>query len=326
MNSPNSRMVDDVLNGMGNEVEAEQLARWFATDEGQSYLSERIDKEYDMMNEDGLSDFHSIPSEKMYHSICKNISRTTLRRKIIRRTAILLPVAAFIALLFYFNTQVSLFGEEDYQDVYVAKGEQLQVAFQDGTRVYLYPNSHLRYPIKFGLTERKVYLEGEGYFVVTKNPKRPFVVDLGKASVCVTGTSFHVQAYASGQHILVGLDEGKVHLLCGEQRYLLHPGEDLVFDKKDNSCIIHRHQGESALTQWRNRQISFSNAPLKEVLAVLNLNYDAHFEVTDTVAYHYNYTFLVRKASLEEVLKTMEIISPVCFMRGDTVQVTVKHQ
>lgn len=72
----------------------------------------------------------------------------------------------------------------------------MQIAFQDGTRVYLYPGSRLCYPDKFGLTERRVTLDGEAYFEVSKNSHRPFIVDLDKASIRVTGTSFHLQAYA----------------------------------------------------------------------------------------------------------------------------------
>ena len=151
----------------------------------------------------------------------------------------MVPDAAVIAILLYLNTQVSLFEPPFYQDIYVAKGERMQIAFQDGTRVYLYPGSRLCYPDKFGLTERRVTLDGEAYFEVSKNSHRPFIVDLDKASIRVTGTSFHLQAYACEPDITVELDEGQVDLLYGDrQAYSLRPGESLIYNKVKNACIL----------------------------------------------------------------------------------------
>ena len=44
------------------------------------------------------------------------------------------------------------------------------MAFQDGSKVFLNSDTKLKYPRKFGLGNRCVYLEGEGYFIVEKNP------------------------------------------------------------------------------------------------------------------------------------------------------------
>lgn len=316
--------VNRVLAGKGDVAEARRVSQWLATAEGQVYLSARMDEDFAAMDVH-LDGGVAVPHEKMWHGIEKHIARVRLRKRAIRGAALLLPVAACLAFLFYINMRVDLWGTSVYQDVYVAKGEHLQVVFQDGTRAYLYPNSRLSYPSDFTLKERKVYLQGEGYFVVAKNPHRPFVVDLGRASVRVTGTSFLVRAYAEQRHILVSLDEGKVQLLSGKQAYDLQPGEDMLFDKSTNTYTINKHHGESALIRWQERSFGFSNTPLTEVLRTLNLNYGTHFVVNDTAAYHYQYTFSVKKKPLEEILKMMEIISPVSFVRGDTVKVQMTY-
>ena len=65
-------------------------------------------------------------------------------------------------------------GDGGYDEVYVPNGERMQVLFQDGSKVHLNSGSRIRYPKKFGLSERKVYLEGEAYFEVEHDGNAPF--------------------------------------------------------------------------------------------------------------------------------------------------------
>ena len=51
-------------------------------------------------------------------------------------------------------------------------------------------------------------MEGEAYFVVSKNPARPFIVNLNGPAIHVLGTSFDVNAYPDNKNITVCLDEG----------------------------------------------------------------------------------------------------------------------
>lgn len=327
MNKIEDEKIGRVLAGKAGRSKAGSLARWLATDEGQSYLSERMDAEF--FNGEGNIEEKEACEEsgkKVFRRLQKQISRKRYTRVVLKITAMVTPVAAVVALLLYLNTQVSLFEPPAYQDIYVPKGEQMQVAFQDGTRVYLYPGSHLRYPVKFSLAERRVTLDGEAYFEVSKNPHRPFMVELDKASVKVTGTSFHVQAYAYRPDITVGLDEGKVDLLYGHrQSYSLNPGESLTYNKEKESCMLWQYEGENALTRWREQEIVFRNTPLQEVLDELDLHYGIPFCVEDTAAYRYSYTLSMKKPSLEEVINTLEVISSVRFEEGDTIRVRMKQ-
>lgn len=58
---------------------------------------------------------------------------------------------------------MDLLADDGYDEVYVPNGERMQVLFQDGSKVHLNSGSRIRYPKKFGLSERKVYLEGEAW-------------------------------------------------------------------------------------------------------------------------------------------------------------------
>src|SRR5690606_20239618 len=66
--------------------------------------------------------------------------------------------------------------EVQYATLVTPKGGQYQVTLSDGTRVWLNAASSLRYPTQFEGEVREVELVGEGYFEVTPDQQRPFLV------------------------------------------------------------------------------------------------------------------------------------------------------
>jgi ferric-dicitrate binding protein FerR (iron transport regulator) len=80
----------------------------------------------------------------------------------------------------------------------------------DASRVTLQPGSSLRYTTALAGPRREVYLEGEAFFQVHKNPQRPFLVFTNQVITTVLGTSFDVKAYPGQAQALVAVREGKV--------------------------------------------------------------------------------------------------------------------
>jgi len=85
-----------------------------------------------------------------------------------------------------------------------------QVQLPDASRVTLQPGSRLRYAAALAGPRREVYLEGEAFFQVHKNPQRPFLVFTSQVVTTVLGTSFNVKAYPGQAQALVAVREGKV--------------------------------------------------------------------------------------------------------------------
>ena len=90
------------------------------------------------------------------------------------------------------------------------KGDKATVVLPDGTDVILNSASQLSYLSDFGRNERRVQLEGEGYFKVAHDTRRTFIVQVGELEVKVMGTVFNVCAYSNDQDVTVVLLEGKV--------------------------------------------------------------------------------------------------------------------
>lgn len=271
---------------------------------------------------------HEIPSDEMLIRIRRCIRRKHIRRFLFRAAAVLIPFMALVGLYLQVDSRVDLFGTSDYEEIYVPKGERIQMMFQDGTRVYINSDSRLKYPKTFALSSREVYLEGEAYFVVAKNKKCPFIVNLNGPSIHVLGTSFDVQAYPENKDITVCLDEGHINLtLPSEKKYPLQPGEKLIYNKESNQCIISGNTNAQHSSSWKQNVISFKDAPLAEVIKVLHRWYNIDFKVEDEAAWNIRYTLISNNTLLEKVLHDLEKIAPVRFEYDENrkeVRVTMK--
>lgn len=332
MNKPTEKQIQDVLAGTATPEDARLVAKWFATDEGTAYLSHSMDRDAEQIKPgcEELFVNHEIPSEEMYARIFRNIRRKRIRRMAFRVAAVFIPFVVLMGLFVQVNNRVDLFGDSGYEEIYVAKGERLQMMFQDGTRAYINSDSRLKYPRKFALSSREVYLEGEAYFVVSKNPHRPFIVNLNGPAVHVLGTSFDVQAYPESKDITLCLDEGHINLtLPSDKKYPLKPGEKLVYNREDDRCTVTRDVDTQFSSLWKKNVIAFKDTPLSEVIKVLNRWYDVDFEVGDETARNVYFTLTSEHTLLEKVLQDLEKISPLTFQYDEAekkVTVTRKEE
>ncbi|TDW51514.1 FecR family protein [Flavobacterium sp. 270] len=114
------------------------------------------------------------------------------------------------------------------------------ITLSDGSSVLLQPNSKLSYPKTFTGNERKVYLSGEGFFEISKNPKKPFYVYANEIVTKVVGTSFRVKAYSDQPDVEVLVRTGKVRVKSNDlvsdsknEEIVLLPNQALRFTRKD---------------------------------------------------------------------------------------------
>lgn len=328
MNRPTDKQIEEVLAGIASPEDAKYVAEWFATEEGSDYLEAAMTQDSELIKNEFADLYvdHDIPSKKILEQIRKNIRIKKLKRVCFRVAAVLIPVVLIVGLYIQLNSKVDLFGTSEYEEVVVDKGERIQIMFQDGTKVYINSDSKLRYPKKFALNTREVYLEGEAYFVVAKNKNRPFIVNLSGPAIHVLGTSFNVQDYPENKDIVVCLDEGNINLtLPTEKKYPVQPGERLVYNKDNQLCTISKMNDMQRLSMWKQNVIVFKDTPLPEVIKILNRWYNVEFKVEDENVLKYVYTLTSDNTLLEKVLMDLEKIAPVKFeYNEDKKEVIVK--
>ncbi len=107
-------------------------------------------------------------------------------------------------------------------DEVVIAGERTFVTLPDSTKVWLNAGSRFTYPRAFAdASTREVFLEGEGFFDVTENKSKPFIVNTSSVAIRVLGTAFNVRSYPDDQIVKTTLVRGKISLESGRQRRLV---------------------------------------------------------------------------------------------------------
>ncbi len=326
MNVPSNETIERVLDNSASRDEARMVAKWFSTIEGQRRLSDRISEDISRIERGELPLVEDVPSEEMYQRLMRHFNRKRKLRILYRVAAILLPCALVLGIGYKLDRQVGgLFTPMEYAEVYVPRGERMQMMFQDGTHVYINSESRIRYPKKFGLDRRVVELDGEAYFEVAHNTQRPFTVELDQAKIHVLGTKFNVDAHRADNLITVTLDEGKVNMEDTQQLYELAPSERLIYDKATRRGRLVKANDSRETSLWKHNVLSFRDASLTEVTRVLSRWYDVKFEIKNQAACKYFYTFTSENAPLDTILQEIERISPVSFVKNeDVLEVVVK--
>ena len=322
MKEPDKEIINNVLENTSSRQKATEVVDWFVDSiEGQNYLSESMDRDFYLMEEsENQNDLISpIQSATVLAKINKVKQRKQLKKTVLKVAAILIPFVFIMSISIYLTTQVGLLGNSDYSEIYVPKGETMTILFQDGSQAYLNSDTKMSYPEKFGLKNRKVFLEGEAYFNVSSNKKRPFIVEADKASITVLGTSFNVNAYDNDSIVEVVLDEGEIVLGVNKHSYAILPGQKATFNKVDGLTSITNLDKSLHESMWRNNVLHFSNTPLLDVVKTLNRRYDVRFVIEDSAALEYTYTLTSKQTSIEDILLELEKITPVKFVLTDSI-------
>jgi transmembrane sensor len=88
--------------------------------------------------------------------------------------------------------------------------DPMSVALEDGSKIILKSGSKIRLPEHFAANERVVFLTGEAFFDIAKNPERPFFVHAKDIVTRVLGTSFWVKYTEGSKYVDVEVMTGKV--------------------------------------------------------------------------------------------------------------------
>lgn len=138
-----------------------------------------------------------------------------------------IAAVAVVTLLLSYVVRTYLFPPQiPMQELYVPVGKQVNLTLADGTNVWLNSGTRLKYPAIFSGKERRVEIDGEGYFKVQKDADCPFRVQTDGGVVEVLGTTFNVEAYSSEHNFRTSLLEGSVKITDNRNgEYLLSPDQ-----------------------------------------------------------------------------------------------------
>lgn len=186
-----------------------------------------------------------------------------------------------------------------------------QLRLADGTQVWLNAESRLKYPSRFTGEQRVVELEGEGYFKVMPDTKRPFIVKSGNITTEVLGTEFNVRTYVSDDsHVTLLKGSVKVKDVSSSSEVVIRPGEDAHL-QGDGTFDV-REVDTDNYYLWTEGYFYFDNESVVEIMRELGRWYNIRVEFENLRAMNYRLHFLAeRDQKIEEVLQLLNMLGKV---------------
>ncbi len=166
--------------------------------------------------------------------------------------------------------------------------QSIRLLLMDGSVIVLEKKAKVKYPKVFENDKREVFLVGEAFFEVAKNPKRPFIIYTQKLITKVLGTSFTIKANPDIEEERVVVKTGRVSVVTQIESKAIDKGEHL---SEANGIVVTPNQeaiylSTSAklmkkivstpsilMTSLQKQTFIYKNAPLTQVFTDLEKAY-----------------------------------------------------
>ena len=198
------------------------------------------------------------------------------------------------------------------------KGDKATVVLPDGTDVILNSASQLSYLSDFGRNERRVHLEGEGYFKVAHDARRTFIVHVGELGVNVMGTVFNDCAYIKDQDVTVVLLEGKVGVYTPSTSATLSPGEKINYNKSTRKLSTEKVYPDDYVS-WTKGNLYFQNESLENIMKALSRVYDVTIRIDSPKISEERFTGTIPGGGIQNALNIIMLTSPFRYEVEDSV-------
>ncbi len=179
----------------------------------------------------------------------------------------------------------------------------------DGSRVRLNNFSSLTYPSRFKGNKREVTLSGEGYFEVTKDPEKPFLVNAQEVNVEVLGTVFNIEAYPNNSEVTTTLLQGSVAVNSDNtsDRIVLSPDQCAIYNKLKQTLSVETLEQPKEVIAWQNGIFIFNKQPLSEIARRLSNSFGVLIEIPDTDLANYQLTARFNNGeTLDDILTLLQ--------------------
>ncbi len=235
---------------------------------------------------------------------------TAKTRKIFSRRDYL-RVAASILLLI----TLGLFFQKSNQVISEATLAEQQVTLPDGSTVLLAQGGKLtRNRFNWGKRQRKISIEGEGFFDIHRDTTRPFIVETQQSRIEVLGTSFRVVAPVDSSH--------EIHVKSGIVSFSRrdHAEKAIILIKDQSAQIDEDLESPIRLEELKTGSVviapdklNFRDTPLEKVLKALEVRFNVKFTWQSAAGQNCLLTADFQKETLDEILTIIGSVHTISF-------------
>jgi transmembrane sensor len=211
-------------------------------------------------------------------------------------------------------------------------GSKSQVTLPDGSTVILNADSKLSYPDNFMGNSREVALEGEAFFEITENKKKPFIIHSKNMDIKVLGTVFNVRAYPTETLSEASLISGSIEVLLKNrpnEKILLKPNEKIsithnpgvkqkglasskILNENPPLISINKLKLDEADNQvneiaWTQDKLIFKNENLEDIVQLLERWYGVSIVIESKKLKTEIFTGRFYSESINQVLKALQL-------------------
>ena len=201
-----------------------------------------------------------------------------------------------------------------------APGQRAEISLRDGSRALLSVDTRLRVLADYGLRDRVVELDGEAYFVVRHDARRPMSVRTRHGIAEDLGTEFSVRAYRHEADVEVTVRTGSVAMRRLHDRgppvLTLRPGEHGVLGARGEASVTSDVPLEKYLA-WTTGRLVFDDTPLATVIPELERWYDLKIQLDDSSLGSERITVVFTTESPEEALSAVARVLDLRVIRGE---------
>ena len=184
-------------------------------------------------------------------------------------------------------------------------GDQTLVAnLPDGSTVTLNRNSSITYPARFRGNERNVTLHGEGFFNITPDKSKPFIIDADHNSIKVVGTSFNVKTNEERTEVIV--ETGIVEVAKQKNAIRVMPHEQALVTAAKAMPVKSAVQDE-LYNYYRTKKFVCNGTSLKRLVEILNEAYDTHISIGNPKLVETEIRTTFDEGSLDETLNVIKM-------------------
>lgn len=203
--------------------------------------------------------------------------------------------------------------QTSYLEASTTYGERKELILPDGTQLILNSCSRVRYPNSFTGKERRIELEGEGYFQVHRNVEQPFIINTRRFDVRVLGTCFNVKSYSSDEVVSVEVESGKVQVDLPEAMMRLQAKEQIQINTISKEYSKHREERPVAV--WQKGGLRFNSTPVRDVAKELERMYNCRIIFANGQEFKNLISGEHDNKSLEAVLQSIEYTSGIRYKK-----------
>ncbi|MDR2496820.1 MAG: FecR domain-containing protein [Tannerellaceae bacterium] len=300
--------------GTASPAEEDEIRRWLASDPQNEQILKRERRLFDMLM--------LLPD-----SMAPGLAATAKERKRrfwMREALKVAAVAALVLCAVYaWRTAMPADGSQQaMQTIAVPAGQRVQLTLPDGSKVWLNARTQISYPLNFGRANRVMNMEGEAYFEVTADDRRPFIVKTPGGQVRAVGTKFNVEYYPADQVFRTTLMSGRLLVASSD-----NPEEELVLTPDRMLSLEGGRFREEAVDdytryRWIEGLICFKEASFTDVMKEFEKYYGVSIRVRKESLRQYMFTGKFRHTDgIDYALRVLQRDVKFSYVRDDEMQI-----